>query len=62
MTKCTHCKKEIVLVPRAEERAKKTGYPAQYFRGLFTLHAECTLELRRAGASELMTRLKGGAA
>lgn len=60
MTKCTHCKREIVLVPSAEQRAKKTGYPAQYFRGLFTMHADCTLELRRAGTSGLIARLKGG--
>lgn len=62
MTKCTHCKKEIVLVPSAEERAKKTGYPAKYFRELFTMHAECTLDLRRAETSALMARLNGGAA
>ena len=43
MLKCTYCNKEIVLVPSAEERAKKctSGHSASYYRKLFTAHSEC---------------------
>ena len=48
--KCTHCKREIVLVPSAAERAKKdvTGKSAGYYTKLFPRHAKCELELRNA--------------
>jgi len=44
---CTICGKQIKLVPSAEERAKKYGGTAQYYRSLFTAHAECTLQKRK---------------
>lgn len=56
MTTCDHCHKPIVLVPSAEERANKTGYPAQFYRNLFTMHADCTLALRRQQTQDLLMR------
>lgn len=43
---CTICRKPIVPVPSAEERAAKTGKPASYFRSLFTEHSDCKLKKR----------------
>ena len=31
--------KPITLVPSVEERSRKTGYPADFFRSLFTQHS-----------------------
>lgn len=39
--KCIHCKKEIVLVPSASERAKKFGGKPSDYTKLFTEHKEC---------------------
>lgn len=46
--KCTHCGKEVVLVPSAAERAARdvTGKSAAYYTRLFPRHAECELALR----------------
>ncbi len=43
MAKCVYCSQEIVLVPSAQERAKKchNGYSAKYYTSLFTSHSEC---------------------
>jgi hypothetical protein len=55
--KCTHCHKEIVLVPSAAERAKKYGdHPASYYTALFPMHADCQLELRAQSVTELIRR------
>lgn len=45
---CSHCGKPIVLIPSAQERAKKDvcGNSAAYYTSLFTIHAACQLELR----------------
>lgn len=58
--KCTHCNKEVVLVPSAAERAAKdvTGKSAAYYTSLFPMHSHCQLELRAAGVSELIARTK----
>ena len=58
--KCTHCNKEIVLVPSAAERAAKdvTGKSAAYYTSLFQMHSSCQLELRAAGVSKLMAESK----
>jgi hypothetical protein len=57
---CTHCAKPIVLVPSAAERAAKdvAGHPASYYTSLFTMHAECQLELRRKSTTELLRGAK----
>lgn len=59
--KCTICNKEIVLVPSAEERARKdvTGKTAAYYTSLFTEHADCTLRKRASDTHALMQRIKG---
>ena len=65
--KCTICGKPIVLVPSAEERAKKgfgtaqdcaDGYCgcAQYYRSLFTTHPECALKKRADETSALIKK------
>ena len=54
---CTICKKPIILVPSAQERADKHGgKPSDYTR-LFTEHADCALEKRKQETSELIARL-----
>lgn len=58
MKNCTICRKPIVLVPSAAERAAKYGKTAAYYTDLFTEHASCTLEKRAADTSALMRRLK----
>lgn len=51
---CTICQQPVILVPSAEERAKKdvTGKTAAYYRGLFTEHAKCTLQKRHEVTTE----------
>ncbi len=40
---CAHCKRPVVLVPSAEERARKFGgSPSDYVK-LFPLHVDCLL-------------------
>jgi len=53
---CTICNKPIVLVPSAEERARKYGKSASYYRNLFTTHADCVLAQRKAETSALIRR------
>lgn len=53
---CSICHLPVRLVPSAEERAAKTGYPAAFFTGLFKTHADCALEKRAAETTELMRR------
>lgn len=55
---CTICRKPIVLVPSAEERAAKdvTGKSAAFYRSLFTTHSECQLAKRNADTIALMRR------
>lgn len=55
---CTLCKKPIVLVPSAAERAKKYGNTPAFYTSLFTEHADCTLAKRKADTSALMQRSK----
>lgn len=59
MAKCTICKKEIILVPSAAERAKKYGKTAAFYTSLFTEHAQCTIDKRERETLELMRRIKG---
>jgi hypothetical protein len=53
---CTVCNKPIVLVPSAEERARKYGNSASYYSNLFTTHADCALAKRKAETSALIHR------
>ena len=54
--KCTICGKPIVLVPSAEERAKKGFGTAKYYRSLFTTHPECALKKRADETSALIKK------
>ena len=55
--KCTICHKPIVLVPSAQERAKKFGgKPSDYTRQ-FTEHAACTLAKRTADTARLLNNV-----
>ena len=53
---CTLCGQPITLVPSAEERSRKTGYPADFFRRLFTQHSACTLRKRAEDTRALIQR------
>ena len=57
---CTICGKPIILVPSAQERAKKFGgKPSDYTR-LFTEHTDCFTEKRERETRDLVRRLKKG--
>lgn len=44
---CSICNKPVILIPSANERAKKYGgKPSDYTR-LFSDHAECILDKRK---------------
>ena len=55
--KCAICNQDIILVPSAEERAKKYGGTAQFYANLFTVHGECQVRKNRQDSKELMERL-----
>jgi len=57
---CRYCKKPIILIPSAEERAKKTGgKPSDYTR-LFTSHSQCLVEARSRDARTLLNNINWG--
>jgi hypothetical protein len=45
---CKFCNKKVILVPSAEERARKdvTGKTAAYYTALFPHHSACWLAVR----------------
>ena len=53
---CTICHKPIVLVPSAQERAKKSGGNPSDYTKLFTTHSACALAKRKAEVTELIRR------
>lgn len=53
---CTLCCQPITLVPSAEERSRKTGYPADFFRRLFAQHSACALAKREKDTLDLIRR------
>ena len=55
--KCTHCKKEIVLIPSAKERAEKFGGVPSDYTKLFTMHSSCQLEAMEQQTSDLIKTL-----
>lgn len=57
MKKCTICQKPIVLIPSAQERAKRFGGNATYYESLFTQHPECAVEKRSQATSMLMKQI-----
>ena len=54
---CYICGKPIVLEPSAKERSRATGYPASFFRALFTTHSECAIRDREERTIKLMRRI-----
>jgi hypothetical protein len=58
--KCKICKKGIVLVPSAAERARKFGGKPSDYTKLFTIHDKCLIEHRGRETVELMKRLQHG--
>ena len=55
---CSLCGKPITLVPSAEERSRKTGLPADFFRSLFPQHTACTLAKREEDTLDLIRRTR----
>ena len=56
---CPLCGQPITLVPSAEERSRKTGQPADFFRRLFTQHTACALAKREKDTLDLIRRTRG---
>lgn len=56
---CTICKKPIVLVPSAAERARKFGETAAHYTALFTTHGHCAVAKRSQESIDLMRRTRG---
>lgn len=54
MSNCTICGKKIVLVPSAQERAKKFGGVAADYTAMFTTHSDCLVQKRSQESVELM--------
>lgn len=57
MRNCEICRKPIVLVPSARERASQWGGSAKDYENLFTTHAACAIDKRTHESIELMRRL-----
>lgn len=53
---CTICKKPIILIPSAQERADKFGGRPSDYINLFTEHAQCTIDKRERETAELINR------
>lgn len=54
---CTICKKPVVLVPSAAERAAKFGGSPSDYTKLFTTHSDCAIAKRSQESIDLMRRL-----
>lgn len=55
--KCSICGKPVVLVPSAEERAKKYGNSPSFYRSLFKTHAACALKKRADETKALIAKI-----
>jgi hypothetical protein len=53
---CKICRKEIILVPSAIERAEKYGGTAKQYTALFQTHPDCFLKKRSAETQDLLKR------
>lgn len=47
MHTCILCGKQMTFSPSLSERAKNTGQTVSELKAMFTMHSDCTLELRR---------------
>jgi hypothetical protein len=59
---CTVCKKPIVLVPSASERAAKFGGKPADYTALFTSHPDCAIRKYHDDSVALMRRIVAEAA
>lgn len=53
--KCTYCNKPVVLVPSAQERAKRYGGTPQFYTKLFPSHVQCFLDARDRPKHRVLT-------
>ena len=60
MRTCTYCGKPIILIPSAEERARKYGGNASDYTKLFTAHGSCVVNARSESARRLMEKFRAG--
>lgn len=56
---CTICKKPIVLVPSAKERAAKAGGKPSDYTQLFREHTDCVIAKRNTDTISLIRRITG---
>ena len=54
---CTICGNPIVLVPSADERARKYGGSARFYRDLFSEHVDCALKKRNEETLALIRKM-----
>lgn len=57
MANCTICGKKIVLVPSAQERARKFGGEPSDYAKMFTTHSDCAVKKRSQDSTDLMRRI-----
>lgn len=60
MKNCRICRRPIVLVPSAAERARKYGETPAFYTALFDTHASCAVRERSRQAVDLMRRITNG--
>lgn len=58
---CRICGAPVVLSPSANQRAKNSGYSANYYRNLFPDHAQCVVAKNSKEVSDLMAKLRDAA-
>ena len=54
---CNYCKKPVILVPSAAERAAKYGGKAKDYTNLFPYHSQCLIGARAKETSALIRRI-----
>lgn len=59
MKNCVLCGKPVVLVPSAQERARRFGGKPSDYAALFDRHAGCEIDRRAEETSELIRRKAG---
>ena len=59
---CSICRKPVVLVPSAAERARKFGGAPSDYTARFPDHASCVIERNKAETVALMRRIVAVAA
>lgn len=57
MANCVYCKKPIILVPSAQERAERYGGKPSDYTKQFTYHADCFTKHHQQETSALINRI-----